>query len=170
MKPLFLFLSAVLVIFFSASLTQAVNVPTKANASQRLKTIIVNNYHPYTFMNDKGEPDGFSVEIARAATKAMDLELEIRADKWDVAMKELEAGSIDLLPMMANSPERNKIFDFSVPHTIAYDAIFLRKGNTTLRTLKDLSGKTVIVMNKDITHSYLLSSGLSSSRPETVTH
>ena len=134
---------------------------TKAGAGQRLKTIIVNNYHPYTFINDRGQPDGFSVEIAKAVTKAMDLELEIRADKWDVAMKELEAGKIDLLPMMAYSQERDIIFDFSVPHTIAYDTIFIRKGSTDLRTLKNLSGKTVIVMNKDIAHSYLLSSGLS---------
>ncbi|MEI6215545.1 MAG: transporter substrate-binding domain-containing protein [Desulfuromonadales bacterium] len=139
----------------------ALDSPAKADSGQRLKTIIVDNYHPYTFMNDKGQPDGFSVEIARAVAKAMDLELEIRVDKWDVAVRELEAGRIDLLPMMAKSPERDKIFDFSVPHTIAYDAIFLKKGGTGLRTLKDLSGKTVIVMNKDIAHNYLLSSGLS---------
>ena len=128
---------------------------------RRLKTIIVNNYHPYTFLNDKGQPDGFSVEIARAAAKTMGLELDIRADKWDQAMKELETGSIDLLPMMAHSPERDKLFDFSVPHTIAYDAIFLKKGNSALQTLHDLTGKTVIAMNSDIAHSYLLSSGLS---------
>ena len=58
----------------------------------KVKTIIVNNYHPYTFMNDKGGPDGFSVEIARAVTRAMDLELDIRPDKWDQAMKEIEEG------------------------------------------------------------------------------
>jgi len=155
---LFLTLALLLAIPLMAS---AVDLPTKAIAGQRLKTIIVNNYHPYTFMNDKGEPDGFSVEIARAVTKAMDLELEIRADKWDVAMKALEAGSIDLLPMMAQSPERDILFDFSVPHTIAYDAIFIKKGTTGIQSLKDLSGKTVIVMNRDIAHSYLLSSGLS---------
>lgn len=60
----------------------------------------------------------------------MDLELEIRVDKWEVAMKELEAGGIDLLPMMAHTAERDLIFDFSVPHTIAYDTIFLEKGKT----------------------------------------
>ena len=142
-------------------IAQAVDLPGKAFAGQRLKTIIVNNYQPYTFINDKGDPDGFSVEIARAVTKTMDLELEIRPDKWNQAMKELETGSIDLLPMMAYSPERNKIFDFSVPHTIAYDAIFFKKGTSGIRSLRDLSGKTVIVMNRDIAHSYLLSSGLS---------
>ena len=155
---LFLTLALLLAIPLMATV---VDLPAKAIAGQRLKTIIVNNYQPYTFMNDKGEPDGFSVDIARAVTRAMDIELEIRADKWDVAMKALEAGSIDLLPMMAQSPERDILFDFSVPHTIAYDAIFIKKGTTGIQSLKDLSGKTVIVMNRDIAHSYLLSSGLS---------
>jgi len=62
---------------------------------------------------------------------------------------------------MAYSEERDRLFDFSVPQTIAYDAIFFKKGNSGLRSLNDLSGKTVIVMNKDVAHSYLLSSGLS---------
>jgi PAS domain S-box-containing protein len=162
---LFLTLALLLTIPLMAS---AVDLPAKAVAGQRLKTIIINNYHPYTFMNDKGEPDGFSVDIARAVTRAMDIELEIRADKWDVAMKALEAGSIDLLPMMAQSPERDILFDFSVPHTIAYDAIFIKKGTTGIQSLKDLSGKTVIVMNRDIAHSYLLSSGLSETMKITL--
>jgi PAS domain S-box-containing protein len=148
-------------ILLSTTCSNAVDLDVKAAAGQRLKTIIVNNYHPYTFLNGEGKPDGFSVEIVKAVSKAMDIKLDIRADKWDAAMKELEAGSIDLLPMMAYSPERDKIFDFSVPHTIAFDAIFTRKSSPAFRTFKNLSGKTVIVMNKDIAHSYLLSSGLS---------
>ena len=129
--------------------------------SQRLRTIIVDNYQPYTFINDKGEADGFTVELIRAVAQEMGLELEIRAGIWEQALKELAAGSIDMLPMMAHSPERELLFDFSIPHTIAYDAIFVKKGGTALRSLQDLTGKTVIVMNKDMAHSYLLSSGLS---------
>ena len=58
-----------------APCSHAIDSPAKAGAGQRLKTIIVDNYHPYTFMNDNGQPDGFSVEIARAVAKAMDLSL-----------------------------------------------------------------------------------------------
>jgi PAS domain S-box-containing protein len=128
---------------------------------RRLKTIVVNNYHPYTYMNEKGVPDGFSVEIVKAVAKTMDLELEIRVDKWDQSMKELETGGIDLIPMMAYSPERDKLFDFSVPYTIAYDSIFFKKGVKGIRSLNDLNGKTVIVTNNDAAHGYLLSSDLS---------
>jgi len=125
-----------------------------------MKTVIVDNYQPYSFLNNKGEADGFSVEIARAVAKAIDLEIEFRADRWDESMKELEAGRIDLIPMMAYSPERDLLFDFSVPYTVAYDAIFFKKGITGIRSLKDLAGKKVIVTNNDAAHGYLLSSGL----------
>jgi len=65
------------------------------------------------------------------------------------------------MPSLAYSPERETIFDFSVPHTIAYDAVFLRKGEPRINSLKDLAGKTVVVLKKDIAHQYLLSSGMS---------
>jgi len=158
-----LLLLGILAPLFSTVDSRAAETSPKAaiHAKPSLNTIIVNNYYPYTFLNDKGEPDGFSVDIARAVADVMGFELEIRVDKWNRAVQELETGSIDLLPMMAYSPARDKIFDFSVPHTIAYDAIFLKKGNTSIRSLSDLSGKTVIVMNSDIAHNYLISNGLS---------
>ncbi|MFZ4437840.1 MAG: sensor histidine kinase [Syntrophales bacterium] len=128
--------------------------------STSLKTIIVGNYQPYTFVNDQGIPDGFSVDVAKAVTHVMDLSLEIRVDTWEHATEALQDGTIDLLPMMAASPERDKSFDFSAPHTIAYDAIFMRIGAPRSRSLKELTDKTVIVMNKDAAHQYLLSSGM----------
>jgi ABC-type amino acid transport substrate-binding protein len=132
-----------------------------AAAGQQLQTIIVDNYQPYTFQNEKGEADGFSVDIVKAVSMVMDIDLKIRTDTWQQAMKELEQGTIDLLPMMAYSEERDKLFDFSVPHTIAYDTIFFKSGRADISSVKDLAGKTVVVMNKDAAHSYLLSSGLS---------
>ena len=138
-----------------------------SNHPASLKTIIVENYYPYTFVNDKGIPDGFSVDIAKAVTGVMDLKLEVRQDTWEQAMKALASGAIDFLPMMAASPERDKYFDFSVPHTIAYDAIFLRSGHPRIGSLKDLDNKTVIVMNKDAAHGYLLSIGTLMSRKQT---
>ncbi len=139
-------------------------VPENSNLTPRnkpLKTIIVDDYQPYTFVNDKGVAEGFSVDIVLAVAREMGVDVDIRADSWGQAMTELEQGTIDLLPMMAYSVDRDKKFDFSMPHTVAYDAIFLKKGSSGISSLKDLSGKTVIVMNKDSAHGYLLSSGLS---------
>ncbi len=126
----------------------------------RLKTIIVDNYFPYTFINKKGLPDGFSVDLIKAVTAAMGIEIDITVGTWDEASKSLQDGQIDLLPMMAYSKERDQMFDFSVPHTIGYDAFFTRKDSHKVRSVEDLRGKTIIVMNKDTAHDYLRSIGM----------
>jgi PAS domain S-box-containing protein len=139
---------------------QSANSSTPPSTS--LQTIIVGDYYPYTFSNSEGAPDGFSVDIARAVAGVMERSLVITVDTWEHATRALSDGTIDLLPMMAYSPERDKTFDFSAPHTIAYDAVFSRSGAQKIKSLQELVNKTVIVMNKDIAHQYLLSSGLAS--------
>ena len=79
--------------------TNNMSLPSK----KWVKTIIVDNYYPYTFVNEKGQPDGFSVDLMKAITKVMGLELEIRVDVWEKARNGLASGSIDFLPMMAYS-------------------------------------------------------------------
>jgi PAS domain S-box-containing protein len=134
----------------------------KSSVQQKsqLKTIIVADYYPYTFVNKEGVPDGFSVDLIKAVAKVMGMDLEINVDTWEQAIRSLKAGEIDLLPMMAYSTERDKIFDFSVSHTIAFDAFFTRNDSKRLNTIEDLKGQTVIVMKGDQAHDYLLSSGL----------
>jgi len=121
-----------------------------------LKTIIVPDYYPYTFVNERGMPDGFSVDLAKAVARVMDRTLDIGVGTWEQARQALENGTIDFLPMMAASSQRGQVFDFSVPHTIAYDALFVRGNEPRIRSLDDLAGKTVIVMSKDVAHDFLL--------------
>ncbi len=121
----------------------------------RLKTIIVDDYYPYTFVNKDENPDGFSVDLMKAVTRVMGIELTISVDTWENALQALLAGEIDFLPMMAYSIERDRLFDFSVPHTIGYDAFFSRKNSRKIRRIEDLKGKEVIVMKNDQAHDYL---------------
>ena len=93
----------------------------------------------------------------------MDLKVQIEMGPWEKAIDALEHGAIDFLPMMAYSTERSRRFDFSVPYTISYDAIFVRKGSLSIKSFRDLTGKTVIVLNRDAAHDYLLSSGMADS-------
>ena len=126
-----------------------------------IRTIIVDNYQPYTFKNGQGMPDGFSVDLLRAVAREMGMNVDIRVDTWEHAKNALELSAIDVLPMMAYSVERDKVYDFSLPHTIAYDAIFINKASPIIHSLAALHGKTVIVMKNDAAHDYLVSSGLS---------
>lgn len=53
-----------------------------AKPEKHLSTIIVDNYYPYTFLNEHGLPDGFSVDLIRAVTKVMGLEIDIHTGSW----------------------------------------------------------------------------------------
>ncbi len=121
----------------------------------QIKTIIVDHYHPYTFINQNGEPDGFSVDLIIAVGKTMGLTVQIDVDNWANAVEALQSGRIDVLPMMAYSKERDKEFDFSVPHTIAFDAFFVRKGTAKIKSLEDLRKKKIIVMKNDQAHDFI---------------
>jgi PAS domain S-box-containing protein len=47
-----------------------------------LKTIIIDNYAPYTFVNKEGKPDGFSVDLIRAMAQVMGINLEIKGETF----------------------------------------------------------------------------------------
>ena len=121
-----------------------------------LKTIIIDDYAPYTFVNAQGQPDGFTVDLVRGVARVMGFQVEIRVDTWAHAVEALESGQVDFLPMMSYSAERDQSFDFSPPHTIAYDALFTRKDSSAVNSLDDLTGKKIIVMENDQAYQYLM--------------
>lgn len=140
---------------------QAANASRNVSFSNTtLKTIVVAMGAPYTFINDSGLPDGFSVDLMRSVAQVMGFNIESREDIWDNARLALENGEIDFLPLVAYSRDREKVFDFTPPHTIAYDAFFRRKNSSGISSIGDLEGKTIIVLKNDLAHSYLLSVGL----------
>jgi len=157
-------ISLFIILVFSSALASEEQPKNSVSVrGKKLKTIIVGEYYPYTFVNKEGLPDGFSVDLAKAVSQVMDHDLEITVDTWDNAQNDLKTGRIDFLPMMAYSRERDRDFDFSAPHTIAYDAFFIRKGIRPINSISELADKKVIVMNKDQAHDYLISTGLITS-------
>jgi len=128
-------------------------------SNKTLKTVVVVAGAPYSFINDSGQPDGFSVDLMRAVGQVMGFNIETRADIWDNARQALENGEIDFLPLVAYSKKRDKVFDFTPPHTIAYDAFFTRKDSRAISSMDDLKGKTIIVLKGDQANNYLLSNG-----------
>jgi PAS domain-containing protein len=73
-----------------------------------LKTIIIDQYAPYTFVNKDGQPDGFSVDLMRAVAKVMGLKLEIKVDTWDNAQKILWNGQLAIMSVCRDITERKR--------------------------------------------------------------
>ena len=122
---------------------------------KKIRTVIVDNYFPYTFVNEQGEPDGLSVELIKAVAKELGMDIGVEVNTWSHSLDMLLAGEVNVLSIMAYSEERDKKFDFSAPYTIAFDAYFTRKGSPKNLTSMDLKEKKIIVNKKDQAHDYL---------------
>ena len=167
---------SVLVIAFFLSLfaslaTQAsavVNPPTSTQhkpipSSQVLKDTLVvgseQDYPPFATGMTDDTAGGFTVDLWKAVAAEAGLNYTIRVLPFHQILEEFKEGKIDVLINLAISDERRQFADFTVPHVTVHGAIFVRKGESGIRSEEDLAGKAIIVLKADLAHDYAVSKG-----------
>lgn len=113
------------------------------------------DYPPYCIIDRNGVADGFSVRLFQEAARAAGLEVEMKIGIWSQIKADLEAGAIDALPLVGRTAERESVFDFTMPYLTLHGAAFVRKGNRSIRSMEDLMGKSLIVMEGDNAEEYV---------------
>lgn len=116
-------------------------------------------FAPFEFLNEKGEPDGFSVELFRAMMARLGIKYKLTLEDWGKVQNELNNKQIDLAIGMIYSKERAETVKFGIPHCMISYNIVCRKDND-FANLDQLKGKSIIVQHKDRAHEYLLTTGL----------
>ena len=74
------------------------------------------DYPPFCVVRPDGQADGFSVELLRAALKALGRETTFRTGFWPEIKRDLSDGRLQVLPMVGRTPEREAIYDFTFPY------------------------------------------------------
>ncbi|WP_246038255.1 transporter substrate-binding domain-containing protein [Geomonas terrae] len=115
------------------------------------------NYPPYEFVDHEGKPTGFNVELTRAIAEVMGFKVEITLGPWDGMRRALDRGDVDILQGMAFSQERTSEVDFSTPHALLFQSIWIRRDSRKIRSIEDVRGKEVIVMKNSIMHDFMTS-------------
>jgi two-component system sensor histidine kinase EvgS len=113
------------------------------------------DYPPFCIVDADGQAGGFSVELMRAALAAMGRQVTFRTGTWARVRGWLERGEIQALPLVGRTPEREALFDFTVPYMTLYGAIVVRADTADIRYLNDLRGRTVAVMKGDNAEEFL---------------
>jgi len=102
------------------------------------------NYAPQSFLNDKGELDGFDVEVAKEVGKRLGVEVEFVTPDWDMITGGSWGGRWDLsIGSMTITEDRAQILWFTDPYYYTPASFAVHKDNTTITTPDDLAGKTV---------------------------
>lgn len=117
------------------------------------------NYPPYEYLDEDGNPTGYNVELTRAVAEAVGLEVEIRLGDWAEIRSGLQEGEIDLVAGMFYSSQRDLELDFTQPHTVVHHVAVVREGVEAPENVADLTGPSLVVMEGDIAHDFLLEKG-----------
>jgi ABC-type amino acid transport substrate-binding protein/nitrogen-specific signal transduction histidine kinase/ActR/RegA family two-component response regulator len=112
-------------------------------------------YPPFSLRDAQGRADGFAVELLRAALKAMDRTVSFRTGPWAEVKGRLAEDRLDALPLVGRTPEREALFDFTVPYMTLHGAIVVRADRRDVHGLADLAGGRVAVMRGDNAEEFL---------------
>jgi PAS domain S-box-containing protein len=113
------------------------------------------DYPPYCVLTPDNQADGFSVELLRAALKAVGREVVFRTAPWAEIKQELADGRLEVLPLVGRTPEREAVYDFTSPYLTVHGAIVVREGTVDIRGPADLKGRHVAVLQGDNAEEYL---------------
>lgn len=126
-----------------------ISSPLQAAEPTHLK-VGVYSYEPLIFFDDHQGAQGLWVEMLEHLAKLEGWTLEFIPGTWDECFHRLQKGEIDLLPNIAYTKERAKLFDFSDEFLfLDWGVTYTPKGKT-LDSIFDLEGKRVSALRGSI--------------------
>jgi len=120
----------------------------EAKARGKLLSSVWKDGRPFSALDDKGQPSGFDVDIARQLAKALfgdPGKVEFVPVTPASRFEDLRGGKIDLLFTTTILPERAETMDFSQPYFMSGHVLLVRKDSPVTR-VEELDGKTAIIV------------------------
>ena len=105
------------------------------------KTLVVStdaNYAPQSYLNDKGELEGFDISVAKEVAKRLGVAVKFVTPDWDLITAGKWGKRWDLsIGSMTPTAERKKALLFTMPYYSSPAQFAVHAKNTTIKTLAD---------------------------------
>ncbi len=119
-----------------------------------MRVLMESGSQPFSFINEKGRPDGFAVDLLSAIAADQGLRAEFDLRPWQMVYADFQQGHGDVLGLVAWSEERAALMDFSLPYEKLIGGVYQRKDRPVMTRISDLAGKRVAVIKNALTHEY----------------
>ncbi len=123
------------------------------------KTIVVSsdaNYAPQSYLNDKGELEGFDISVAKEVAKRLGVQVKFITPDWDLITAGKWGNRWDIsIGSMTPTKERKNALLFTLPYYSSPAQFAVHKDNTTIKSLADLAGKKIGVAGETTNERYL---------------
>jgi len=130
-------------------------------SGQVLRSAAEPAYPPFSIVNPDGTAGGMAVELLNEVADVMGLTVEFKVAPWAQIKDELANGELDVLPLVGRTPEREALYDFTIPYLTLHGAIFVRQDEAQIHDSSDLAGKRIAVMAGDNAEEYVRRAALS---------
>ncbi len=128
---------------------------SELEARPRFVVGVDREFPPYSFVDADGHLAGFSVDLTSAVAELMGFDIELRAGTYEEIVAALETGDIDIIPHLSASEDLEAKFEFTLPHTEASDAIFLRQDTTGVVTEAHLRDCPTLVWQQEVVQDFV---------------
>lgn len=137
-----LLLSGLLVSLSSVGAPREVRVGVYANS-------------PKIFMDDQGHLSGILGDLLTEIAQREHWTLKPVPCDWQTCLEDLSSGRIDLMPDLAYSAERAKLFDFNKVAVLQSWSEIYSAAGVKINTVLDLHGKRVAILAASVQETYL---------------
>jgi len=105
---------------------------------------------PKIFSDAKGNPAGILIDVLQRTAAKNNWTLKYLSCTWQECLDALQVGKIDLMPDVAYTPQREKLFEFhKTPVLHGWSQVFSRKG-ASISSVLNLDGKRIAVLDGSI--------------------
>jgi len=152
----FIFFVAVSVVLGATASFGADDVLNEILAAGVIKVSTDANYAPQSYLNDKGELEGFDISVAKEVAKRLGVKVKFITPDWDLITAGKWGKRWDLsIGSMTPTVERMNALHFTMPYYSTPAQFAVHKDNTTIKSLKDLAGKHIGVGTETTYDRYL---------------
>lgn len=128
----------------------ACSVPSAALADYRTIKVGLYENPPKVFTSESGKPSGIFVDILEEIAAGEGWRIRWIAGTWADGLERLERGELDLMPDVAFTSERARIYTFhKIPVISPWFQVYAHQGSD-IHSIFDLNGKNIAVLRGSV--------------------
>ncbi len=116
--------------------------------SREINICFNNDYYPFEFINDNGNPDGFTIDLIYAIGREAAITLNFIDESWKNLDDQLFNRDVDIFLIHKDNDSKKDFIIYSYPLYYSYFALYTRK-NFPAGKNRNLKGEKIILSSGD---------------------
>ncbi|WP_232821071.1 EAL domain-containing protein [Dyella sp. C11] len=133
-------------------------------APATLRVVSDDNYPPYLFLGPDHQPRGYLVDEWKLWEQKTGIHVQLVATDWADAQRMLLDGKADVIEMIFRTPEREALYDFTVPYARVTVGLYADSSISGIDSVDALHGFEVGVERGDACIEHLRQHGITAVR------